>query len=142
MIKDYLAKQQDLSKDDIESNFIDDLIDKAARYYNDFVSTEHRELALAKKDTRLICLVIDLLHTDQTAENLHNAIYEIARKNDIEPQALFKILYLCLIGQEKGPRLGSFIKMIGQERTIDILQNSVRSSLDTESMTSEANKSD
>jgi len=132
MIKDYLAKQQDLNITDKESNFIDELIDKAARYYNDFVSTEHHELVLTSQDTRLIGQVIDLLHTDQTAETLHNAIYETARKNDVEPQALFKILYICLIGQERGPRLGSFIKMIGQEKTIDILQNGVKASLGTE----------
>jgi lysyl-tRNA synthetase, class I len=128
-----------LNTADIESNFIDDLIDKAARYYNDFVSTEHHELVLTTQDIRLITEVIDLLHlTDQTGETLHNAIYEIARKNDVEPQALFKTLYLCLIGQERGPRLGSFIKMIGQEKTIDILQSSVKASLGTEDATKES----
>jgi lysyl-tRNA synthetase class I len=48
----------------------------------------------------------------------------------VEPHKLFKLLYLSLIGQEKGPRLGSFIKMIGQEKTIEILLNKVKLSIE------------
>ena len=112
MIKDYLSKQQDLSREDLESKFVDDLIEMAIEYYEDFVSSESHEITLSSGDISLIDQIIELLQTDQTAETLHNAIYDIARKNDVEPQKLFKILYLSLIGQEKGPRLGSFIKMI------------------------------
>ena len=36
--------QEDLSRADIESNFIDELVHKGSQYFNDFVSTEHHEL--------------------------------------------------------------------------------------------------
>lgn len=131
LIKDYLSKQQDLSRDDLESDFVADLIEKAGRYYNDFVSTEIHEYALAPEDISYIEQVIGLLSTDLTAETIHNSIYDMARGNNIEPQKLFKLLYLTLIGQERGPRLGGFIKMIGQEKTVDILRDKVVSSLRT-----------
>ncbi|MEW6418102.1 MAG: lysine--tRNA ligase [Nitrospirota bacterium] len=129
LIKDYLSKQKDLSRDDLESGFVDEVIEKAGRYYNDFISTETHEVTFSTDDIFYIGQVIGLLYNELTAEMIHNAIYEIAKRNNVEPQKLFKLLYLSLIGQEKGPRLGNFIKMIGQEKTIDILLNRIAVSL-------------
>jgi len=129
LIKDYLSKQKDLSRSDLESDFADELIEKASRYYSDFISTETYEVSLSTDDISYIGQVVCLLYNDLTAEAIHNSIYEIAKRNNIEPQKLFKSLYLALIGQESGPRLGSFIKMIGQEKAIAILLNSATASL-------------
>ncbi len=129
LIKDYLTRQQDLDKKDLESAFVDDLIEKAIKYYDDFVSAETHEYALLPEDIFNIGQVIGLLFTDLTAEAIHNSIYAIARGNNSEPQKLFKLLYLTLIGQERGPRLGGFIKMIGQEKTIEILRSKMMSAL-------------
>ncbi|MBI4689085.1 MAG: lysine--tRNA ligase [Nitrospirae bacterium] len=126
LIKDYLSRQKDLSANDLESNFVRDLIEKAGRFYNDFGGAETREVVLSDEDISYLRQVVDLLSNELGAEEIHNSIYEIAKKNNIEPQRLFKLLYLSLIGQERGPRLGTFIKMIGQEKTIDILLNKVQ----------------
>lgn len=128
IIKDYLSRQQDLSKDDLEGAFINDLIEKAGAYYTDFMGSEKHDLKFSQEDILHIGQVIDLLSDELTAETIHNSIYEIAKKNNIEPQRLFKILYLSLIGQERGPRLGGFIKMIGQDKAIEILKTAVQTS--------------
>lgn len=140
MIKGYLSKQQDLSRSDLDSGLVDDLVRKAGRYYSDFITTEAHDVALSVEDIFHIWQVIDLLQKDLTAEEIHNSIYEIAKKNNMEPPKLFRLLYLSLLGQEKGPRLGSFIKMIGQEKTIDILQSRVMSILSAASSERDAEK--
>lgn len=56
-----------------------------------------------------------------TDKDVQNAIYEIARNEGIEPKSFFPVLYRVLIGKEKGPRLGGFLKTLGAERVSDIL---------------------
>jgi lysyl-tRNA synthetase class 1 len=129
LLKEYLSKQKDLTRDDIESGFVDELIEKAGRYYNDFIGAETHEAVFSTDDIFYIGQVIGLLYNELTAEMIHNAIYETAKRNNIEPHRLFKLLYLSLIGQERGPRLGSFIKMIGQEKTVEILLDKVKLSI-------------
>jgi len=47
---------------------------------------------------------------------IHNAIYEFARGNNIEPSEFFKQIYLTLIGKERGPKAGRLIEVLGAER--------------------------
>ena len=54
--------------------------------------------------------------------------YEIGKKHNFENlRDFFKLIYKVLLGQEQGPRLGSFIKLYGIKKTIklidDILKN-------------------
>lgn len=54
-------------------------------------------------------------------KGLQDAIYAIAQSNGLEPTRLFQVLYRVLINQEKGPRLGNFLKTIGRERVLELL---------------------
>lgn len=49
------------------------------------------------------------------------AMYDIATEVGIDAKELFKTLYMALIGKEQGPRLASFMKIIGRERLQKIL---------------------
>ncbi len=67
-----------------------------------------------------------LLHTlneDMDALEIHNAVFEFAKQNNIEPKKLFKEVYLALIGKEHGPRVGKLIFAIGVNRIKQDLQN-------------------
>jgi lysyl-tRNA synthetase class 1 len=52
---------------------------------------------------------------------LSEAIFEVAKKNGMEPKALFKVTYQALIGKDQGPRLAGFILTVGRERILKIL---------------------
>jgi lysyl-tRNA synthetase, class I len=47
------------------------------------------------------------------AEALQGLVFSTARDNDIEPKALFQSIYRGLIGQNRGPRMGSFLLTLG-----------------------------
>jgi lysyl-tRNA synthetase, class I len=47
---------------------------------------------------------------------VHNAIFEFAKGNGIEPKALFAELYQALLGKERGPRMGKLIAALGVAR--------------------------
>ena len=49
------------------------------------------------------------------------AMYDIATEMGIEPKALFTAMYKVLIGKEQGPRLGSFLRIIGTDTLNSIL---------------------
>ncbi|KXB01367.1 lysyl-tRNA synthetase [candidate division MSBL1 archaeon SCGC-AAA259O05] len=50
---------------------------------------------------------------------VHNRVYEIARNNDIEPVELFQAIYLVLLGQKSGPRVGNFLTALEDEFVVE-----------------------
>ena len=47
--------------------------------------------------------------------------FDIARSVDMEPRALFSLFYEIVLGQERGPRFGSFARMVGVETIQDMI---------------------
>ncbi len=58
----------------------------------------------------------------KSEKELQDAMYGIAREAGIEPKEFFRVLYLVLVDQERGPRLGGFLKTLGAERVFAILE--------------------
>ena len=57
-----------------------------------------------------------------TSEEIQTEIYEIGKKhNFLNLRDFFKLVYQVLLGQNQGPRLGSFIKVFGIDKTCDLL---------------------
>ncbi len=50
------------------------------------------------------------------ALGIHNAVFEFAKANQIQPKEMFKQLYSLLIGKERGPRIGKLIFALGIKR--------------------------
>ncbi|RME52276.1 lysine--tRNA ligase [Candidatus Woesearchaeota archaeon] len=67
--------------------------------------------------------VAALVSTSSAEEEIHKGIYEIAKEENIPPRELFQKAYLCLIGKERGPRLASFLKLLGPERVQNIFSH-------------------
>ena len=57
----------------------------------------------------------------QTDKDCQQAMYDIATQMSIDPKSLFTAMYKALINKEQGPRLGSFMRIIGKERLSEIL---------------------
>lgn len=54
---------------------------------------------------------------------LNDRIYAVAAEAGVETKALFQVMYQILIGKDQGPRLASFLKIIGREKLLAILKN-------------------
>ena len=67
--------------------------------------------------------VVPKIDTFQTDKDCQQAIYDIATSQGLEPKALFLALYTVLVGKEQGPRLGSFMRIIGKAKLEKILPN-------------------
>lgn len=54
-------------------------------------------------------------------KSLSEEIYAVAESCGLEPKNLFTVVYQALIGKNQGPRLASFMKIIGRKRLEQIL---------------------
>ncbi|GAB1717839.1 MAG: lysyl-tRNA synthetase [Nitrobacter sp.] len=120
---------------------LDALVGYAINYYRDFVApaktfrkpTESERAAL--QDLRD---ALSQLPADASAEDIQNAVYEIGRREpflnhkklarDGRPGVAldwFNMLYQVLLGQEKGPRFGSFVAIYGLPNAIAMIDGAL-----------------
>jgi lysyl-tRNA synthetase class 1 len=110
------------------------LVGYAVRYYHDFVKPK-KVFAAPDETARAALQALDValaaLPADATSDAIQAQVYEIgrtyypdtsgkAKSPDGRPgvsHAWFGTLYKTLIGQEKGPRFGSFVAVFGIEDT-------------------------
>ena len=113
---------------------LDALVTLAIRYYEDFVRPKKR-FKVASVEERAMLADLDAalvaLQPDADAATIQSAVYEVGRAHfpdssgkaktpDGRPgvsQAFFQTLYRVLLGQERGPRFGSFVEIYGVAET-------------------------
>src|ERR1700683_1238787 len=133
---------------------LDKLVDYAIHYFRDFVlpTKKFREPTEAERAalTDLRDALSQLPH-DASAEDIQNVVYEVGRREPFLDQKKkakdgkpgvsldwFNMLYQVLLGQEKGPRFGSFVAAYGIQNTIDMIDGALaRSSPETSEKKSE-----
>lgn len=65
--------------------------------------------------------VLPALTSYQTDKDCQEALYKIATEEGLDAKALFVSLYRAIISKAQGPRLGGFLRIIGQERLEKLL---------------------
>ena len=117
------------------------MVDYAINYYRDFVAPtkRFREASEAERvalqDLRA---ALAQLPKDATPEDIQNVVYEIGRREpfldhkklakDGRPGVSldwFNMLYQVLLGQEKGPRFGSFVAVYGIDNAIHMIDGAL-----------------
>lgn len=73
-----------------------------------------KDLPLACKDLssqqkKALGLLSSQMTAGMTADEVHNAIYQVKEEVKISPKELFQAIYLTLLGKERGPRAGFFL---------------------------------
>jgi lysyl-tRNA synthetase, class I len=120
---------------------LDAMVGYAINYYRDFVAPtkQFRE----PTDTERVALqdlrdALSQLPAESTAEEIQNAVYEIGRREpfldhkklakDGRPGVSldwFNMLYQVLLGQEKGPRFGSFVAVYGLANSVTMIDGAL-----------------
>ena len=104
----------------------DKLIQFAINYYIDFVMPNKKYVVIDEKNRLVFEDILSLLKTvdiTSTSEEIQTQIYEIGKNHNFANlRNYFKLVYQVLLGQEQGPRLGSFIKLYGIKKTCDLLE--------------------
>jgi lysyl-tRNA synthetase class 1 len=122
---------------------LNELVEYAIHYYRDFVlpTKKYRE-PTEQERAALIDLrdALSQLPAQATPENIQDVVYEVGRREpfldktgkvkskDGRPGVSldwFNMLYQVLLGQEKGPRFGSFVAAYGVQNTVDMIDGAL-----------------
>jgi lysyl-tRNA synthetase class 1 len=122
---------------------LDAMVGYAIHYFRDFV-LPHKKYREPNESERAALLdlrdALSQLPASATAEQIQQVVYEVGRREpfidksgkiktkDGKPGVAlewFNMLYQVLLGQEKGPRFGSFVSINGVKNTIDLIDGAL-----------------
>ena len=120
-------KKYDPSLSKKSNALFDQLIEYSLNYYNDFVAPNKKFHKITENEKVIFEDILDLLEnkisSKNTSEEIQTELYDIGKKYKFDNlKDFFKLVYQVLLGQEKGPRLGSFIKLYGINETINSIK--------------------
>jgi len=117
------------------------LVGYAIQYFRDFVlpAKKFREPSdVERKALQDLRDALSQLKPGATAEEIQNVVYEIGRREPFLDHAKkakdgrpgvsldwFNMLYQVLLGQEKGPRFGSFVAVYGVDNTVAMIDGAL-----------------
>ena len=96
----------------------------AGNYSDDFVETKipAAEITIDDSSKNALKQLASLLEDSEKIEDLQNAIYSIAKENQVQPKDFFKLLYRIIIAGPRGPKLGPFIEDIGKKNVAQTIK--------------------
>jgi lysyl-tRNA synthetase class 1 len=94
---------------------IDKLIEMAGNFADEFDITDEIDVDIDSKIKGALGKLVILLEKDEEIDDLQNAIYQIAKGDNIEPKDFFKVLYQIILSTTRGPKIGPFILDIGKK---------------------------
>ncbi|HEY2105878.1 MAG TPA: lysine--tRNA ligase, partial [Candidatus Binataceae bacterium] len=99
------------------------LVDCALNFYRDFIEPTKQHYTPNAGERAQIEEIVRFLseNPDAPAEEIEKQIYEVGRRHYDKPGKIFPPLYKVLLGQNRGPRLGVFIKLATPQRIIKLL---------------------
>ena len=122
---------------------LDALVRHAIHYFRDFVLPQKRFREPTEGERAALLDLreaLSQLPADATAEQIQQVVYEVGRREpfldksgkvkskDGRPGVTldwFNMLYQVLLGQEKGPRFGSFVAVYGLNNTIEMIDGAL-----------------
>jgi len=126
---------------------LDKLVHYAVAYFRDFVAPKKRYRAadaVERGALEAVSAKLAALAPETTAEDIQHALYDIARPipryQDLDAKGatperpgvsseFFSMLYAVLLGEERGPRFGSFVALYGIEETRALIAKALAGAL-------------
>ena len=116
-------------------------VEYAIHYFRDFVQPEKKFRHPSDSERAALIDLRDALaqlEGSASAEDIQNVVYEVGRREPFLDQKKkakdgkpgvsldwFNMLYQVLLGQEKGPRFGSFVAVYGLQNTVDMIDGAL-----------------
>jgi len=107
------------------SPILDSLVGKAINYYQDFVKPNKKYRAATDVERAALTDLqakLETLGQDSEAQDIQTEVFEIGKAHGFENlREWFKACYEVLLGQEQGPRMGSFIALYGVKESAELI---------------------
>jgi len=119
----------------VTSPFLDRLVGHALAYYRDFIKPAKQYATpdpLQRAALNDLSAVLAALPDDADAETIQSAVYEVGKRHAFTSlRDWFRTLYTVLLGQEQGPRFGSFIALYGLQDSRGLIVDALQRTSDT-----------
>ena len=127
-IKGYMG---DISED--AEVYINQLLGYALSYFNDFVLPKKSYREASEKEIGYLEELVSRfskLDKNSEAETIQTIVYDIGKEAEYENlRDWFMALYQILLGQEQGPRFGSFVALYGIDKTCELINRAIKKEL-------------
>jgi lysyl-tRNA synthetase class 1 len=121
---------------------LDSLVGYAIRYYQDFVKPAKKYRLAQEVETAALkdlAAALATLAEGSTPEEIQQKVYDVGRREPFTTtqkdgsigvaQSWFNMLYQVLLGEEKGPRFGSFAALYGVGNTVKLIESALKGEL-------------
>ena len=109
--------------------FLDTLANLAVNYYRDFVrpsKTYRQPSDVERQALEGLASKLSELPKDSLSEDIQTVIYSIGKEYQFENlRDWFQALYQVLLGQDQGPRFGSFVALYGLDESIKLIKRAL-----------------
>jgi lysyl-tRNA synthetase class 1 len=107
-----------------EMSIMEDLVKKAMNYYRDFILPKKDYRSPTDREKGMLKLLHAKLagYEGNDEDELQSIPFAVARESDESPKAFFKMFYEVVFGQERGPRFGTFVQLVGKEKALHLLK--------------------
>jgi lysyl-tRNA synthetase, class I len=101
------------------------LVDCALNFYRDFIEPAKNEYTPSDSERPQLSALINWLEATPgaSAEAIERQIYDLGRAHYSKPGSIFPLLYRVVLGQERGPRLGAFIRLATPQKIAAIIRS-------------------
>ena len=103
------------------------LMECALNFYRDFIEPTKKIYTPSDAERDQLKTLAAYLRENQnaSAEEIEKKIYDLGRENYDKPGKIFPLLYRSILGQERGPRLGAFIRLATPARVVELLDATI-----------------
>jgi lysyl-tRNA synthetase, class I len=103
------------------------LMECALNFYRDFIEPTKKIYTPSDAERAQLKTLAVYLRENQnaSAEEIEKKIYDLGRENYDKPGKIFPLLYRSILGQERGPRLGAFIRLATPARIVELLDATI-----------------
>ena len=125
VVEDYLLRYDARAAADQHRELAGELVRGAIAYDRDWVAAGRTKEAPTAELAPAFNALAEALSTcqDREPDAIQSLAFDIARQHQLEPRDLFRSIYRGLIGQDRGPRFGSFMLALGLEQAADTLRD-------------------
>jgi lysyl-tRNA synthetase class 1 len=104
---------------------LEERIRYAFNWTQDFGEISERTIKLGSEERQAIEELMQIMQTEMDADQVQGAVFNLARKYNIQPGQFFRTLYTILLGTPTGPRLGPYLVAMGRKNVLDALERAL-----------------
>ncbi|HDI74228.1 MAG TPA: lysine--tRNA ligase [Candidatus Korarchaeota archaeon] len=119
--KYYNVDPEALAKEDMFKRYVR----YAMNYIENFGSKEIGIVEIREDVLKAVESFVNALEADMSDEEIQDLAFTTARRTDVPVREFFRAIYMVLLGQPQGPRLGPLIARVGVDRFKELYRRSL-----------------